>query len=146
MSSFGRLFRVTTFGESHCSGVGCIVEGVPPRMRLDAADIQTQLDRRKPGQSKLTTQRKESDRVRIVSGTEGGYTLGTPVTLMVDNEDYRPQVCSHHRILGRDSQHCGVIPYCASKHILPASVSCMFLHTRSYFQRVHPIHFFLPCY
>ena len=90
MSSFGHSFRVTTFGESHCAGVGCIVDGVPPRMSLDAADIQAQLSRRRPGQSALTTARDEKDRVHILSGVEGGYTLGTPVALLVHNEDQRP--------------------------------------------------------
>ena len=70
MSSFGRLFRVSTFGESHCKGVGCIVEGVPPRMALTEADVQPQLSRRRPGQSHLTTKRDESDTVTIMSGTE----------------------------------------------------------------------------
>ena len=90
MSSFGHAFRVTTFGESHCAGVGCIVDGVPPRMLLSAADIQTQLSRRRPGQSALTTARDEKDRVTVLSGVEGGYTLGTPIALLVHNEDQRP--------------------------------------------------------
>ena len=90
MSSFGVSFRVTTFGESHCAGVGCIVDGVPPRMALSATDIQTQLSRRRPGQSALTTARDEKDRVIVLSGLEGGYTLGTPIALMVRNEDQRP--------------------------------------------------------
>lgn len=76
MSKFGELFNVTTFGESHCYGVGCIVTGVPPRMKLTNQDIQKQLDRRRPGQSKITTQRNEKDQVIIMSGTEFGYTLG----------------------------------------------------------------------
>jgi chorismate synthase len=90
MSHFGRLFRVSTFGESHCYGVGCIVEGVPARMRLDKKDIQQQLNRRKPGQSNITTPRQESDLVEILSGVENGYTLGTPIALLVKNEDQRP--------------------------------------------------------
>lgn len=90
MSSFGRLFRVTTFGESHGGGVGCIVEGVPPRMRLAADDIQPQLTRRRPGQSALSTDRQESDAVEILSGCENGQTLGSPVALLVRNKDHRP--------------------------------------------------------
>jgi chorismate synthase len=90
MSTFGNLFQVTTFGESHCYGVGCIVTGVPPRMRLSADDIQTQLNRRRPGQSKLTTQRNEKDQALIMSGVEFGYTLGTPIAVLVRNEDQRP--------------------------------------------------------
>lgn len=90
MSTFGRLFRVTTFGESHCRGVGAIVDGVPPSMALTEADIQPQLTRRRPGQSKLTTPRDEKDAVSIMSGTEKGFTLGTPVALFVANENVRP--------------------------------------------------------
>lgn len=89
-SSFGTLFRVTTFGESHCRGVGAIVDGCPPGLALDEADIQTQLDRRRPGQSDLTTDRQESDCVTILSGTEKGLTLGTPIGLLVPNKDQRP--------------------------------------------------------
>eukprot|EP00729_Bicosta_minor_P012396 gene12396-11771_t len=82
MSSFGTHFRVTTFGESHCYGVGCIIDGVPPRLGLTEADIQPQLTRRRPGQSKLTTARNEADQVKILSGTEFGKTLGTPIGLL----------------------------------------------------------------
>uniref|UniRef100_M4BCZ1 Chorismate synthase n=1 Tax=Hyaloperonospora arabidopsidis (strain Emoy2) TaxID=559515 RepID=M4BCZ1_HYAAE len=90
MSTFGRFFRVTTFGESHCKGVGCIVDGVPPSLALTEADIQPQLTRRRPGQSTLTTPRDEKDQVTIMSGTEKGLTLGTPVALFVPNENVRP--------------------------------------------------------
>ena len=90
MSTFGSAFRVTTFGESHCLGVGCIVDGVPPRLRLCEEDVQGQLSRRRPGQSALTTARQEDDRVSILSGVEGGYTLGTPIALLVHNKDQRP--------------------------------------------------------
>lgn len=91
MSTFGRIFRVTTFGESHCKGVGAIVDGVPPSLALTEADIQSQLTRRRPGQSKLTTPRDEKDLVTILSGTEKGFTLGTPVALFVPNENVRPE-------------------------------------------------------
>ncbi|OWZ03630.1 Chorismate synthase [Phytophthora megakarya] len=91
MSTFGRFFRVTTFGESHCKGVGCIVDGVPPSLALTEADIQPQLTRRRPGQSKLTTPRDEKDTVTIMSGTEKGLTLGTPLALFVPNENVRPK-------------------------------------------------------
>lgn len=90
MSSFGRLFKTTTFGESHCPGVGCVIEGVPPRMPLTVADIQTQLNRRRPGQSAITTPRDEADSVQIISGVENGYTLGSPIALLVFNKDQRP--------------------------------------------------------
>lgn len=89
-STFGRLFRVTTFGESHCRGVGAIVDGCPPRMPLTEDDIQPQLDRRRPGQSAVSTPRSEQDRVTILSGTENGMTLGTPIGLFVPNQDQRP--------------------------------------------------------
>lgn len=89
-STFGTVFRVTTFGESHCRAVGAIVDGCPPRLALTEADIQPQLDRRRPGQSKVTTPRAESDTVTILSGTEHGVTLGTPIGLMVPNKDQRP--------------------------------------------------------
>ncbi|VEU23460.1 DEKNAAC104516 [Brettanomyces naardenensis] len=91
MSTFGTLFKVTTYGESHCKSVGCIVDGVPPNMSLAEEDIQPQLTRRRPGQSKLTTQRNEKDRVQIQSGTEFGKTLGTPIGMIVLNQDQRPK-------------------------------------------------------
>lgn len=90
MSTFGTLFRVTTYGESHCKSVGCIVDGVPPGLALTEADIQPQLTRRRPGQSKLSTPRNEKDQVQIQSGTEFGKTLGSPIAMLVKNEDHRP--------------------------------------------------------
>eukprot|EP00047_Mylnosiga_fluctuans_P015643 m.48082 g.48082 ORF g.48082 m.48082 type:complete len:424 (-) comp6016_c0_seq1:137-1408(-) len=90
MSSFGDVFRVTTFGESHCAAVGVVIDGCPARMPLVEADIQEQLSRRRPGQSKLSTARAEADQVKILSGTEHGLTLGTPIALMVENTDHRP--------------------------------------------------------
>lgn len=89
-STLGTLFRVSTFGESHCKGVGAIVDGCPPNIPLTEADIQPQLDRRRPGQSKVATARAESDTVTIMSGTEHGITLGTPIGLFVPNKDQRP--------------------------------------------------------
>lgn len=89
-STFGTLFRVTTFGESHGQGVGAVVEGCPPRLALSEADIQPQLDRRRPGQSTLTTSREEQDEVMILSGVEKGMTLGTPIAVFVRNRDLRP--------------------------------------------------------
>ena len=89
-SAFGTIFRTTTFGESHCKGVGAVVEGCPPRMALCEADIQAQLDRRRPGQSRVTTDRSEADQVSILSGVEKGLTLGTPIGLLVANRDQRP--------------------------------------------------------
>ena len=91
MSTFGRVFRVTTYGESHCKSVGCIIDGVPPGLTLTPQDIQPQLSRRRPGQSRLSTPRDEKDLVQIQSGVEHDKTLGTPVCLLVKNEDQRPQ-------------------------------------------------------
>lgn len=91
MSTFGRVFRVTTFGESHCASVGCIIDGVPPGIGLTELDIQPQLTRRRPGQSRLTTPRDEQDIVRIHSGTEKGRTLGTPIMLNVANLNVKPE-------------------------------------------------------
>ena len=88
-NSFGELFRVTTFGESHGPALGAIVDGVPAGMALDAADIQKALDRRKPGQSVFTTPRKEADAVEILSGVFEGRTTGTPVALLIRNQDQR---------------------------------------------------------
>jgi chorismate synthase len=88
-NSFGHLFRVTTWGESHGPAIGCVVDGTPPRLALTEADIQRDLDRRRPGQSRFTTQRREPDRVRILSGVLDGLTTGTPIALQIENEDAR---------------------------------------------------------
>lgn len=89
-STIGTLFRVTTFGESHCRAVGAIVDGCPPGLPLGEGDIQGQLDRRRPGQSDLTTSREEADQVTLLSGVEDGRTLGSPIALTVANKDQRP--------------------------------------------------------
>ena len=86
-NTFGHLFRVTTFGESHGPMIGCVVDGTPPGLALDETYIQAFMDKRRPGQSKYTTQRKESDTVKIVSGVFEGLTTGTPIVLLVGNED-----------------------------------------------------------
>ena len=90
-NSFGQLFRVSTFGESHGGGIGVVIDGCPPKIDISEAEIQRELDRRRPGQSKLTTQRKEEDRCEILSGVFKGKTLGTPITMMVRNKDARPE-------------------------------------------------------
>src|SRR2546423_6620663 len=90
-NTFGQLFRITTFGESHGGGIGVVVDGCPPRIDLSSEDIQRELDRRRPGQSKITSQRKESDTCEILSGVFEGKTLGTPITVLVRNEDARPE-------------------------------------------------------
>lgn len=90
-NTFGQLFRITTWGESHGGGVGVVVDGCPPRLALSERDIQPDLDRRRPGQSRIVTQRKETDSVKILSGVFQGRTLGTPISMLVWNEDQRPQ-------------------------------------------------------
>ena len=89
LNTFGHLFRVTTWGESHGPALGCTVDGCPPGLALSEADLQPWLDRRKPGQNKYTTQRREDDLVRILSGTFEGVTTGTPIQLMIENTDQR---------------------------------------------------------
>lgn len=88
-STFGTNFRVTTFGESHGGGVGCIIDGCPPRIPLSEADMQFDLDRRRPGQSRITTPRKETDTCKISSGVSEGLTTGTPIHVFVPNTDQR---------------------------------------------------------
>jgi chorismate synthase len=90
-NTFGQLFRVTTFGESHGGGIGVVIDGCPPRIEISETEIQQELDRRRPGQSKLTTQRKEEDRCEILSGVFEGKTLGTPIAILVRNKDARPE-------------------------------------------------------
>lgn len=90
-NTFGHLFRITTFGESHGGGVGVIIDGCPPRLEISAEDIQFELDRRRPGQSKITTPRKEADQCEILSGVFQGQTLGTPIAILVRNKDARSQ-------------------------------------------------------
>ena len=88
-NTFGKVFRFTTWGESHGPAIGCVIDGCPPLIQLNEQDIQRELDKRKPGQSKFTTQRKESDKVQILSGIFEGKTTGTPISLLIYNEDMR---------------------------------------------------------
>ena len=88
-NTFGKLFTVTTFGESHGPALGCIIDGCPPGLSLEASDLQLDLNRRKPGQSRYTTQRKEDDEVQILSGVFEGKTTGTPIGLLVHNQDQK---------------------------------------------------------
>ena len=88
-NTFGKIFKVTTWGESHGSGLGCIIDGVPADIKLDEKYIQSFLDKRKPGQSKYTTQRKEDDKVEILSGVFEGKTTGTPISLLIRNRDVK---------------------------------------------------------
>jgi len=106
-NTFGHLFRVTTFGESHGAAIGCVVDGCPPKIALEAADIQHDLDRRRPGQSRFTTQRQEPDQVKILSGvmtddaTGRQVTTGTPIALLIENIDQRSKDYSGIRDLYR---------------------------------------------
>ncbi|MBA2269027.1 MAG: chorismate synthase [Chthoniobacterales bacterium] len=90
-NSFGQLFRITTWGESHGGGVGVVIDGCPPRIKLTAEDIQRELDRRRPGQSSIVTQRDEPDRAEILSGLFDGQTLGTPIAILIRNQDADPE-------------------------------------------------------
>jgi len=102
-NTFGHLFQITTWGESHGGGVGVVVDGCPSRIPLTEADIQVDLDRRRPGQSKIVTPRKESDTCQILSGTFEGLTLGSPISIMVKNEDQRPEAYKEMETLYRPS-------------------------------------------
>jgi chorismate synthase len=102
-SSFGQVFRVHSFGESHGGAVGAVVDGCPPRLPLAVDEIQRDLDRRKPGQSRLTTPRQEGDRAEILSGVFEGRTLGTPIAILVRNEDARPSAYEEMKDLYRPS-------------------------------------------
>jgi len=102
-STYGTNFRVTTFGESHGKGVGCVVDGVPPRLAISTEEIQAELDRRRPGQSIITTPRKEEDTCEILSGVGDGVTLGTPIAVLVRNKDQRSQDYSEMGVAYRPS-------------------------------------------
>ena len=102
-NTFGHLFRITTFGESHGGAVGVVIDGCPPHVPISTEEIQRELDRRRPGQSRLVTQRRESDTVHILSGVFEGKTLGTPICLLVWNEDARPEAYEHFKDLYRPS-------------------------------------------
>jgi len=102
-STYGTNFRVTTFGESHGKGVGCVIDGVPPRLPITQQEIQVELDRRKPGQSIITTPRKEEDTCEILSGVFDGVTLGTPIAVVVRNKDQRSQDYSEMSVAYRPS-------------------------------------------
>ncbi len=102
-SRFGHVFQIATFGESHGGGVGVVVDGCPPRLAISAEEIQKDLDRRRPGQSRLTTPRKEADEVEILSGVLEGLTLCTPIAMLVRNTDARPEAYRHMKDLYRPS-------------------------------------------
>ena len=102
-SSFGGLFRITTFGESHGGGVGVVVDGCPPRLAITAGDLQRDLDRRRPGQSRIVTQRDEADEAEILSGVFEGLTTGSPIAILVRNEDANTGAYEHLRDVYRPS-------------------------------------------
>lgn len=102
-NTFGHLFRITTWGESHGGGVGVVIDGCPPNLEIAPGEIQKELDRRRPGQSRITTQRKEEDRVEILSGVFEGKTLGTPISLIVRNKDARSKDYEEMRVKYRPS-------------------------------------------
>jgi chorismate synthase len=102
-SRFGHVFQIATFGESHGGGVGVVVDGCPPRLAISAEEIQKDLDRRRPGQSRLTSPRKEADEVEILSGVFEGLTLGSPIAMIVRNTDARPEAYRHMKDLYRPS-------------------------------------------
>jgi len=95
MNSYGTLFRISTFGESHGTAIGVIIDGCPAGLEIDESFIQNELDRRKPGQSKITTQRKEDDTFKILSGVFEGKSMGTPIAIVIDNQDQRSKDYSH---------------------------------------------------
>src|SRR4030095_1242067 len=102
-STFGHLFRVTTWGESHGGGVGVVIDGCPPRIELSESDIQRDLDRRRPGQSESVTPRAEEDRCEILSGVFEGKTMGTPIAILVRNKDARPEAYREMEVAFRPS-------------------------------------------
>ena len=110
-STFGQLFQISTWGESHGDAVGVTVDGCPPKLPLDVEDIQLELDRRRPGQSEISSQRREGDRAQILSGVFDGLTLGTPILIAVWNEDARGKDYEHMRTKYRPSHADD--PYCA---------------------------------
>ena len=92
-NAFGKIFKIMTFGESHGTAMGCILDGCPPEIEISEEDIQLELDRRKPGQSDVTTQRQEDDAVQILSGVFEGKTLGTPIGMIIYNKDQQSKDC-----------------------------------------------------
>ncbi|MCW3128090.1 MAG: chorismate synthase [Bacteroidetes bacterium] len=102
-NSFGEVFRITTFGESHGSAIGVVIDGCPAGLEIDLAFMQSEMDRRKPGQSAITTQRKESDTFQIISGVYEGKTIGSPIAILIPNEDTKPQDYDHLKAAYRPS-------------------------------------------
>lgn len=118
-NTFGTRFRVTTFGESHGAALGAVIDGCPPLIPISAEEIQKQIDRRRPGQSNLTTTRKETDKIRIISGIEDGITLGSPIALLIENTDVAPADYKDFKNIPRPSH--ADFTYFLKYGILPAS-------------------------
>ena len=102
-NSFGKIFRISTFGESHGKAIGVVIDGCPSGIEINENDIQLELDRRKPGQSKITTQRKESDSVEVLSGVFNGKTTGSPISLYIKNKDQKSSDYDHISTVFRPS-------------------------------------------
>src|SRR5260370_1976375 len=102
-NTYGQLFRVTTFGESHGGGIGVVIDGCPPKIDISEEDIQKDLDRRRPGQSKITTQRQEPDKAEILSGVFDGKTTGAPMAILIRNEDARSKDYDNVKFVFRPS-------------------------------------------
>ena len=102
-NTFGHLFRITTWGESHGGAIGVVIDGCPPKLKIDIGAIQAELDRRRPGQSHLTTSRQEEDQVEILSGVFEGQTLGSPISMLVWNKDAKPSAYEHLKDVYRPS-------------------------------------------
>ncbi|MCE2395714.1 chorismate synthase, partial [Candidatus Poribacteria bacterium] len=102
-NTFGHLFRITTWGESHGGAIGVVIDGCPPKLNIDIKTIQSELDRRRPGQSHLTTSRQEEDQVEILSGVFEGETLGSPISMLVWNKDAKPSAYEHLKDVYRPS-------------------------------------------
>ena len=120
-NTFGKLFQVTTYGESHGKALGCIIDGCPPQLEISTDDIQSELNRRKPGQSDVTTQRKEDDVVEILSGVFEGKTLGTPISLIVYNQDQRSKDYSNIKDVFRPN-HADITYHNHRKFVLDPAV------------------------
>ena len=122
-SSFGKIFRISTFGESHGGAVGVILDGCPPKLKINIDLIQKELDRRRPGQSKITTPRNEEDKLEVLSGLKGGITLGTPIAMLVRNKDQRPGDYSNLEQVFRPSHADGTYPVSYTHLTLPTICS-----------------------
>ena len=118
-NTFGKLFRFSTWGESHGPAIGCVVDGCPPNISIKEQDIQIELDKRKPGQSKFTTQRKEDDKVQILSGVFEGKTTGTPISLIIYNKDMRS------KDYGNMKDKCGPCPVVVSTFSAAQTCFCL---------------------